>query len=219
MDPQDLNDYVTRYEAMLREHGPTHRALGWGENGRQDLRFSVLSEPAIAMGNPSVLDVGCGFGDLYHYLKRRGWEGNYVGVDIVEQLLTVARQRHPEVEFIERDITAEGAELGTFDFVIASGIANARLPSGDNQGHIVRLLNSMRKHARVAVCMDFLSTFVDFQRPESWHTDPHWILDISRSISRRVTLRMDYMPFEYSVILWCDDAIHDRNVFPPRPSL
>ena len=52
----------------------------------------------------SVLDVGCGFADLYDHLRGRGWEGRYRGLDIVPGLLDVARRRHPSLDLQEADI-------------------------------------------------------------------------------------------------------------------
>ena len=30
---------------------------------------------------------------------------------------------------------------------------------------------------RQAICVDFMSKYVDFQSPEAWHTDPAWAME------------------------------------------
>jgi SAM-dependent methyltransferase len=210
---EDRLDYVQRYEKRLQEFGYSPATLGWGVNGRQEVRFSILAEAALRMPESSVLDVGCGFCDLYDFLDKRGWQGRYTGIDIVPGLLEVARRRHPSLDVRELDITDESAPLDEYDFVISSGALNATLPSGSNETHIEVALRSMYQRSRRATCVDFLSTYVDFQKPGAYHTDPGWALAAAKRLTRRVLLRHDYMAYEFSLLLFRDDAISERKVF------
>ena len=213
MKTEDRLDYVQRYEKRLEEFGYSPETLGWGIHGRQEVRFAVLAEPALRMPESSVLDVGCGFCDLYDFLIQRGWRGRYTGVDIVPGLLEVARKRHPRLDVRELDITDDSTVLEEYDFVVASGTLNAALPSGSNEAHIEVALRSMFQRTRVATCVDFLSTYVDFQKPGAYHTDPGWALSAARRLTRRTLLRHDYMPYEFSIFLFRDDLISERKVF------
>lgn len=212
MHPQDKANYIQRYEAWLAEYGDSPRSLGWSQHSRQDIRFRILGAGAIADGQASVLDVGCGFADLYTYLRRQGWEGEYTGLDIVPGVLQVARQKHPDLDLRLLDILSEGDQLGSYDYVIASGIFNAKLQSG-NEAHIPNMLRAMHARARVATCVDFMSTYVDYQKDGAHHTDPSWALAQGLQLSRRVVLRQDYMPFEFALIVYKDDSRSPRNVF------
>ena len=213
MKTEDRLDYVQRYEKRLEEFGYSPATLGWGAQGRQEVRFSVLAEPALRKPESSVLDVGCGFCDLYDFLGQHGWRGHYTGVDIVPGLLEVARRRHPDLDVREVDITDDSAPLEEYDFVISSGALNAALPSGSNEAHIEMALHTMFQRSRYATCVDFLSSYVDFQKPGAHHTDPGWALAAAKRFTRRVVLRHDYMPYEFSVFLFRDDAISERKVF------
>lgn len=213
MKIEDLLDYVQRYEKRLQEFGYSPETLGWGAHGRQEVRFAVLGELALKMPDSSVLDVGCGFCDLYDFLVERGWHGRYTGIDIVPGLLEVARQMHPDIDVRELDITGARSELDEYDFVISSGIFNAKLPSGSNETHIRTALERMHQCSRYAICTDFLSTHVDFQKTGAHHTDPRWALAEARRITRRVVLRQDYMPYEFALFLFHDDSVSERNVF------
>lgn len=213
MKIEDRLDYVTRYEKRLHEYGYSPATLGWGIHGRQEVRFSVLAECALRMPDLSVLDVGCGFGDLYDFLKKNGWQGRYTGIDIVPGLLAVARERHPGIDVRELDITDESVTLDLYDFVISSGTFNAALPSGTNESHVLQALQRMHEHCRYCTCIDFLSSYVDFQKPGAYHTDPGWALAACKRLSRRVLLRHDYMPYEFALFLYRDDSVSERNVF------
>ena len=213
MDRADRAAYVERYEQRLREHGHSPATLGWGKPGREHVRFQVMADVVQEVGATSVLDVGCGFADLYDHLMQQGWVGRYCGIDIVPGLLAEARQRHPTLDLQEADIAAyEPAD--TFDVVVASGVFNARLHNEDNREHIARSVERMHALARRAVCVDFMSTYVDFQSPDGWHTDPAWALALGHALSKRLRLRHDYMPFEFALIVYRDDE-HPGNVFRP----
>jgi SAM-dependent methyltransferase len=213
MMPGDRQDYIERYSNRLATFGYSPETLGWGKKGRQFLRFSVLAAEALLRPECSVLDVGCGFADLYDFLIQNGWHGRYVGIDIVKSLLDVAQTRHPQLDLFEMDIADAHSQIGEFDFVLACGIFNAELPSARNQQHIQDTLADMHRCAKIATCADFMTTLVDFRKPGSWHTDPQWLLGVLQGISRRHILRFDYMPFEYSAFCFRDDSVNNEKVF------
>src|SRR3989339_2012946 len=77
MNDKDKAVFIRRYRARYQQHGYSPVSLGWGKGGRQHLRFSVLAGIGIGKED-SVLDIGCGFGDLFGYLKSTGWKGRYL---------------------------------------------------------------------------------------------------------------------------------------------
>jgi len=212
---EDREHYIQQYETRLRKFGYSPETLGWGKYGRQEVRFAVLAKFALGMPGSTVLDVGCGFADLYDFLIEHQWRGQYCGIEIVPGLLDLARKRHPDLDLRGLDITSDEDLPEAHDFVIASGVLNFKLKMGDNEQHIQRALDAMFRVARVAVCVDFLSTYVEFQKPDAWHTDPGWVFAQAKQLSRRVILRHDYMPFEFSLFIFRDDFISERNVFRP----
>ena len=58
-----------------------------------------------------------------------------------------------------------------------------------------------------------MSTRVDFQRPEAWHTDPAWLLQQAMGLTRRVVLRHDYMPYEFCAHLYKRDGIGPDSTY------
>lgn len=212
MKSSDIEDYNERYSRRLKEFGYSPETLGWGKNGRQEVRFAVLADMAIKNPSSSVLDVGCGFGDLYAFMKKKGWNAQYTGIDIVPGLLEVGRSVHDNIDLRNADISLVN-DLQVYDYVIASGIFNAKLKGSDNKIHMSNTIKAMFDHARVAVCIDFMSTYVDFEKEGSWHTDPIWAFELARSLSRRIILRYDYMPFEFALFIFKDDSISEANTF------
>jgi SAM-dependent methyltransferase len=215
MNVGDREAYVQRYERRLREHGHSPETLGWGRPGREHVRFGVMADVINEVGADSVLDVGCGFADLHDYLRARGWGGRYSGIDIVPGLLREARRRDPNLSLEEADVSSYRAgEDGIFDAVVASGVFNSLLTAEPNEEHITRSVTRMFELSRRAICVDFMSSHVDFRHPAGWHTDPAWALELASGLSRRFRLRHDYMPFEFALLVYRDDD-HPGNVFRP----
>jgi hypothetical protein len=135
-------------------------------------------------------------------------------------MVAIARKRFPNEDFRELDLAAQVVELPPdqlpgleADFVYESGIFNHALPSRTEIANANTTLVAMFAACRVAVVCDWLSSFVDFVRPGSCHWSPETILAMSRRLTRRITLRMDYLPFEFAAILWKDDRLDDVGAF------
>jgi len=210
----DKKKMIKRYIERYNKFGYSPLSLGWGKGGRQEVRFSVLSEIGI-QNDSSVLDVGCGFCDLYDYLAEHNWKGRYVGIDLVDDFLKHSKNRHSDLELYKMDILEENIE-DKFDFVVASGIFNYKLKDEENYQYICKMLTKMASAAKVGVAADFQSSYVDYQLPETFHAEPNRIFDLSHRISKRIVLRHDYMPFEFAIYIFVNDRISDTNVFVTR---
>jgi SAM-dependent methyltransferase len=195
--------HIERYRGYLTRHGASGAALGWGPDAKQDLRFAALTAEVLARPTSSVLDVGCGFADLYPFLRARGWRGQYTGVDLVPEFVQIARQRHGNIQLVAGEPTAL---RGSWDFVIGCGIFNARLSAGDHLGYVRATLRTCFDLARLAVCVDFLSDRADYQSERASHADPLAVLELGLALSPRVVLAHDYLPHEFKLLVVKDVA-------------
>jgi ubiquinone/menaquinone biosynthesis C-methylase UbiE len=69
-----------------------------------------------------VLDVGCGTGVVTGAAAARG--ARATGVDMAAGMLAVARERHPQLEFLGADAEALPFEAAAFEGVVASLVVN-----------------------------------------------------------------------------------------------
>lgn len=114
---------LEEYYAPLLSSGEPGRMSGWRHALDQAVRFEVAlgvltpwpQEP------PRVLDLGCGTGELFAYLRASGRPARYVGVDLHGAAVARARQRHPAATFVHADMLAGGGPQGDFDLVVACG--------------------------------------------------------------------------------------------------
>lgn len=212
MNDADRSVYQARYRTRLAEYGVDPRTLGWTK-GKQQERFAAAVELLPIDQLRSVLDVGCGFGDFFPFLRSRGFSGTYTGIDFVPELIEQARLLHREGEFVAGDF--EQMELGNYDLVAASGIFNARLMGEDQAAYIRRTLEKMFRHAKTAVAADFLSTLADQRRDDLYYSDPLTILDVAQGLTRRCALLQHYLPFEFCVLMFVDDRVDETVRFAP----
>lgn len=87
-------------------------------SGREDLGFYL----PYVMSASSVLDVGCGTGELLHRAREAGHPGRLCGLDPAEAMLAEARRRNPDVEWVlgEPETTCLHSE---FELVVMTGHA------------------------------------------------------------------------------------------------
>jgi SAM-dependent methyltransferase len=216
MNDKDREDYRRRYRERLARLGHDPRTLGW-DKGKQPQRFAALTQLLPLERLDSVLDVGCGFGDLYPYLCAQGFAGRYTGVDFVPELLEVGREAYPGAEFISADF-GELDDKDRYDIVVASGIFNARLSGEDHWTYLTATLRRMHALCRVCACADFLTSSVDFRREDLYYTPPEEVFRFGRTLTRRVALLHNYMPFEFALYLFKDDRVGDWAQFFQIPA-
>ena len=197
-----LNHYIELYEKF----GINPASLGWPK-GRQDLRFQIMSQIGN-LRNSKILDVGCGFGDLFSFLKLKKFKVNYTGIDINKKFIEIAKSKYPNKRFYVCDIEKRKFKE-KFDWVFAIGTTNR----AGSHNYIESLLKEMFRISRKGIAMDFMSTYVDFKRKGSFHASPERVFKIAKKISRRVVIRHDYLPFEFCVYIYKNNKLNKNHTF------
>jgi ubiquinone/menaquinone biosynthesis C-methylase UbiE len=198
MTSEEQRLIIERYNERLTTLGETAQALGWRDSSQQNLRFRVLAEIGDCSGC-SVLDIGCGFGDLLDYLTAHGAKDvSFTGTDLNPALIEVARKRHPVATFLATTDLSQFAD-GSFDYVFLSGLFNFRIE--DNIGFMRETVRQSFRIARRGVAFNLLGSYVDFQEPHLFYHREQDVFDFAKSLTRFVTLRADYPLYEFTVYL------------------
>lgn len=114
------------FGACLHRYGHDPRGVDWQNYAAQQARFDALLSVG-SLDGATLLDAGCGFGDLYGYLRQRGIAARYTGCDLSAPHLAAARAAHPGARFIAGDVL-EVLAAQSFDYVIACGLLHLRVP-------------------------------------------------------------------------------------------
>lgn len=194
-DKQRITDYYNNLFAKYGDDDP--RALGWVSDKTQGARFKILSEVGD-LSNKSVLDIGCGFGDLHGYLSNLFKEIRYLGIDINEKAISVARKKYQNTSFEVMDFNNYNG--GEFDYTIASGIFSFKAENfkemylsetkkmfdNSTMGTAFNMLN--KKHH---VDNDLFATF-----------SPSEVYDFCASFTDKIVLRQDYLEQDFTMYLY-----------------
>ena len=122
---------VTRYyERLLKQHGSTPQALAERADDK-DLEFYQHLFHGIELPNSlSVLDIGCGMGDLIDFLQmRQAPIESYLGIDLVGPFIEQCRQEYlPPCEFRKANfISRSFAPTERFNLVVNMGVLVSRV--------------------------------------------------------------------------------------------
>ena len=149
---EKLHDALSK-AAKSNINADNYKILGWESRQAQYARFAAFAKN-VDLNGKAVLDVGCGLGDLFHFLTSGlGLSVNYVGIDISERMIETAKgqleilrenglklpaENKSTVRFLTADVFAddfvnaldfsalEESSAG-FDWIYASGIFNLNL--------------------------------------------------------------------------------------------
>jgi SAM-dependent methyltransferase len=75
----------------------------------------------LILKSKSVLDVGCASGGMFVIVRSINNSIRYSGVDIAKDLISIAKQKYPEIEFQVCDGIGLPLETDSFDAVISFG--------------------------------------------------------------------------------------------------
>ncbi len=201
----DSDKLYKHYEGRFKEHGYSYKTLGWGSVATQILRFKILADIADLSGK-SVCDVGCGFGDIYPYLKERFGNIRYHGIDICPTLIGEAKKQFPGVSFEVRNILEEPS-TEKYDYVFASGVLNYKQPN--HLEYLESMVAAMFAMCNEGLALNFLSKYVDYELDKDFHYAPEQAFSMAMKLSRWVTLRHNYPLYEFSLFIY-------RHPDPPK---
>lgn len=211
MNSDEKQATIDRYNARFEQYGHDARTLGWTKR-QHLLRYEILLSYWNLAG-ADLLDFGCGFGDMYAYCRQSGRDGvRYHGIDLNPRLIEAGRARYPDADLRALDVAVDGLPQ-TYDVIVASGVYNYRM--ADNWRFVRETFDLFRAKARRGFAANFITDRVDFREDSLFYADPCAVLDLAYRYSKRVMLRQDYMPFEFTVFVDLrDDFDKKYTIFP-----
>lgn len=105
---------IAHWDSVARKRDTWRSAGSWYHRRLQEV-YAYLIPPG-----QKVLEFGCGTGDLLAALKP----SLGVGIDFSPEMVTRAREKYPDLKFIQADVHQLPAIQGTFDFIIISDSVN-----------------------------------------------------------------------------------------------
>jgi SAM-dependent methyltransferase len=197
---EDLANLKRYYALQLRGHSVPARRVGWNSEKSQRLRFQALVSVA-PLGGSKVLDIGCGLGALWAYLREKRIPADYRGVDLFPRVVEEAAQLHPEAKFEVRQVTARPFPAGAFDFSLLSGVFNVKVR--DNWEYMRAVLTAALRQSRRAVAFNVLKSGAGLREADRFSARPGDLAAFGRSLGvRKVRLLENYHPLDLTLFLY-----------------
>ncbi|WP_456485345.1 class I SAM-dependent methyltransferase [Hydrogenimonas sp.] len=115
-------DQTIFYTNAIKKYGATAKGVAWSDEFRQKRRFGALLRASGDIASCSVVDAGCGFGDLWLYMKEKNsLPKRYIGLDALDAMVKEAAIRTGQT-VLKRDILK--SPLPEADWYLASGSFN-----------------------------------------------------------------------------------------------
>jgi trans-aconitate methyltransferase len=179
--------------------GGTVEALGYRNEDSQTRRFGALAAVGSFDGR-SVLDIGCGHGDLKGYLDARYCGFSYVGIDQMAEFIQQARVRYGQRQSCYFCIAdASDAELPQADYVLASGILAYRC---DDSGYYFAMIEKMYRAARRALAFNMLDAAAFPEHPLLVGHDAAAVMDFCAQLSPDARLVRGYLDDDFTVTMY-----------------
>ena len=199
------NDLVVKknnkvFDARVEKHGVSSSAVRWDDQQTQYLRFFELVKTFdLSDQNKTVLDVGCGNGELLKFLNFLGFRGQYFGVDINQKLINQAKGQFGPERFTLTDIMVDTIDR-KFDYVVMSGLFNTNV--GQSMDWINDFTKKMFSLTKDTLSFNAVSTHVSYHDDEIFYIAPEEMLRFCiENLSPRVTLTHHNLPYNYTVII------------------
>ncbi|MGB6019293.1 MAG: class I SAM-dependent methyltransferase [Sulfurimonadaceae bacterium] len=180
------------YTTTLQRHGNTAEGVHWNSQTTQYKRFEVLLGMIDLSEGDSVVDVGCGFADLYLYMQEKSSvPRSYVGLEIMESMVEEARKK-VECDIRVCDVLYD--PLPEADYYICSGAMNI-LTRDETYSFITRCLNASRKGFVFNMLEGEDESMVyNYYRPKE-------IEAIAKELGAAFQMTKGYLPRDFTVLL------------------
>lgn len=181
------------YTATFQKFGPSARGVDWSTEEGQELRFRQLDAVWVNAPDSSICDFGCGYGAYAQHLARAGHQGEYLGVDVSEDMVRYAQQtwgNRPQVAFVVGHCPVVA------DIVIASGTFNV-IAAGqrrDWERYVWRMIHDICGKSRVGFAFNLIRepTSQRFFRESLFWASPTEVLQRLTAMNLDVTVLQDY---------------------------
>ncbi len=164
-----------RYDERFSKNGESAKSLGWKNRESQRIRFSnlieLIEEHSQNWKSCSILDFGCGMGDLLNELRKVGFYGKYTGVDLSENFIDVALKNYGKDEnssFIVGNIESI-AKLPSHDIATLIGCINYDYGELNNSRYVKKMVNALNTKTKEFILFDFISDMqIERMTVDSW---------------------------------------------------
>jgi cyclopropane fatty-acyl-phospholipid synthase-like methyltransferase len=190
----------------LSAHGAGAQGVGWKNEEAQHVRFEQLLKVIYSKGPFTINDIGCGVGDLSAYISAKKIEYQYVGYDVLDEMVTQAKLKYPENGSRRFEQVNDLAQMKEADYCVASGIFNLKFEVSEEswKEYIIETIRILHGKSKLGFSFNALTSYSDkdFMKPELHYSNPTWLFDYCKThFAKNVALLHDYSQYDFTILV------------------
>jgi SAM-dependent methyltransferase len=176
------------------------RSLQWNSYLSAASRYVNLVAD-IDFSKKSVLDIGCGFGDIIPMIASKTLDFKYTGIDIVPEFIREGKKRYPEGKFLLGDYFSEPLDK-MFDIVLCCGALNSKYKNAVS--YRKKAIKRMFDHSKFATVFNMAGGTNVPNKKESkiYYADSLEILKYCMTLTPKVVFRQQYHYRDFSIVMF-----------------
>lgn len=197
------NILVKRYNEKFSIHKNTIKSLGWDNKKNQNIRFLNILKIKNLKNCKSILDIGCGFGDLLRFLKINKIKLSYEGIDINKNFIEKNKKTFNKKNKFYHKSLSNYSNKKKPDIVACFGLLNYK--HNLKNDYISKFILTAYKKSKKVCIIDFIS---DENKKKENFIKYHKIINILKiikKISPNFALYSDYKKIpqkEFCIIMY-----------------
>jgi len=178
------------YDKAIKEFGVCAQGVHWNSKYTQYKRFEIITKLIKKeIKTSSLVDVGCGFGEYYNYLRNNHKiPEKFIGIDCEESMIKVSKKRFPEEEFYKIDVLKD--PLVVADYYTCSGAMNI-MGYDDVALFIQRCFEASNK----GFIFNFLK-ILSFS-----HIKQYEVIDICKQYTNNIIVKENYLDNDFTIFM------------------
>jgi len=144
-------NFEKRRELYREVYNTVHSLYGRAKlPARQNSKINLVKKFSNAFDGKSIIDVGCGNGDLLRAIRETGKPKRLVGVDVSEYVLSNS-DPDPDIDFVKSDIIDFNLK-DKFDFIFSDNVIEHIAPT-DLESHLKSIKKILKPDGKLIILM------------------------------------------------------------------
>lgn len=193
------------YQKSYKKYGISPKALKWHSKKAARQRYEQIVAN-IDFNNKSILDVGCGFGNIIPYIADKTDSLNYTGIDLVPEFIKEARKIYPENKFLVGDFFKQPLEK-KFDIIICCGALNGN--HKNNLSYRKKAIKTMFDQTKKCLVFNMAGRHPKprtARQSNVWFADSKQIFNYCDTLCEKVLLKDDYHSNDFTIVMFKSKA-------------
>lgn len=173
----------------------------WNSYDSAAIRYKELVKD-LDFSNKSILDVGCGFGDIIPFIFSKSISFKYTGIDLTGEFVQEAKKRYPDYKFAEGNYFKNPLKK-KFDIIICCGALNGNYGK-DTLGIRKKAIKTMFNHCKEAIAFNMAGGILSNNKKNSiiYYANSRDLLEYCIKLSRKVILCNHYHEKDFTIVIF-----------------